>query len=193
MILHLHQVHAMNIRVRTADPDSVLVYLLYHMQYWDQNRQIVVETGDVNKNTSQQINVRGIFTKLTPKMINALPSWYVFSGCSYEPSFYGKGKKTLMKLLEKNVRAQNVFASIGNGSSLKDEDIASLEEFTCSLYGQKCSSVNQARLNIFQKGHENITDLGKKGKQECSDYITYTRFNYLFPKNKFFVFSRYRL
>lgn len=163
MILHMNKVFEKNIRVRTANPDSVLVHLLYHMQYWSQDREIVIESGDANKNTTQRINVRKIFKTMTPVMINALPSWYAFTGSMYEPSFYGKGKKTSMKLLEKNVRAQNVFASIGNGSTLKDEDITVLEEYTCSLYGQKTSDVNKARLQIFQKGYENVTDLSKKG------------------------------
>lgn len=161
----MNKVFAENIRVRTANPDSVLVYLLYHMQYWNQNREIVIECGDANMNTGQQINVRNIFRTMTPVMINALPSWFIFTGCVYEPSFYGKGKKSCMKLLEKNLRAQNVFASIGNGSTLKDEDIAILEEYTCSLYGQKTSDVNEARLHIFQKGYENVTDLSKKGNK----------------------------
>lgn len=163
MIYHMNKMFAKNIRVQTENPDSALVYLLYHMQYWDQNKEIIIECGDANKNTFQQINVRSIFRALTPIMLNALPAFHVFTGCMYEPSFYGKGKKTCMKLLEKNVRTQRVFAGLGNGNNLTEEDIGVLEEYTCSLYGQKTSEVNDARAKIFQKGYENVIDLSKTG------------------------------
>lgn len=164
MILHINKMSAKNIRVKTANPDSALIYLLYHMQFWDQERELLIETGDANKNTCAQINVRPIFKSLTPSMVNALPPWFIFSGCVYEPSFYGKGKKIGFKLLEKNVRIQGVFGSIGK-NRLKDDDIAALEEYTCSLYGQKGGDVNQARSDIFQKRYENATDLTKKGSR----------------------------
>lgn len=160
----MNKILAKNIRVKVSNPDSALVYLLYHMQFWDQQeREIFIECGDINKNTAQQINVRTIFKTLTSSMVNALPSWHVFTGCLYEPSFYGKGKKTCMKLLERNVPAQLAFARIGNGLAINENDVAVLEEFTCSLYNQKGGNVNQARSNIFQKTYEHGADLRKRG------------------------------
>lgn len=160
----MNHIRAKNIRVKIANADNILVYLLYHMQFQkNQEREIVIETGDVNKNTTQQIDVHAIFKTLTPSIINALPSWNVFTGCTYEPAFFGKAKKTCMKLLEKNIAAQMAFARIGTGSgALNCDDIVALEEYTSSLYNQNCD-VNQARSKIFQKKYDISMDLKKIG------------------------------
>lgn len=165
VILHLAKIRAKNIRVQTANPDNSLVSLLYHMQFWDQEREVVLETGNVHKNNYQKINVRQVFRALSPAMINALPSWNTFTGCIYEPSFFAKGKKTCLKALEKSVEAQNVFGKIGNVlNQIGNDEITVLEEYTCSLYGHKSSDVNQVRTSIFEKGHESGIDLKKTGK-----------------------------
>lgn len=93
MIFHANKTRANNIRIQTPNPDILLVYLLYHMQFWPQEREIWIQTGDINRNTIKQINVRPIFRTLTPVFMNDLPAWYIFTGCRYEPSFYGKEKK----------------------------------------------------------------------------------------------------
>lgn len=164
MIFHMSKIFAMNIRIQTPNPDSMLVYSLYHMQFLPQQKEIWIQTGDIHRNTVNQINVRSIFRTLSPSFINALPAWYVFTGCLYEPSFYGKGRKTCIKLLETNVCAQAAFGNIGsNGGALKQEEIAALEDFTCSLYGNKSKDVNYTRVKIFEKGYGSNVDLSKKG------------------------------
>lgn len=61
MIFHMYKMKSKNIRVMTANPDSVIVHLLYHMQYWVQDRVVEIEYGDPKKNTLQRISVRDIF------------------------------------------------------------------------------------------------------------------------------------
>lgn len=162
MIFHMHKMKSKNIRVMTANPDSVIVHLLYHMQYWVQDRVVEIEYGDPKKNTLQRISVRDIFNAMTPTVINALPAWNIFTGCSYEPGFYGKGKITCWKKFVKNTAVQNVFASIGSDEDVRNEDFDVLEQYTCSLYGQNLSKVNQARAKIFEKTSSNA-DISKKG------------------------------
>lgn len=100
----------------------------------------------INKNTSQMINVREIFKMFSPTFINALPAWYFFTGCRYEPSFYGKGRKTCLKVLEKNVGFQAAFGSMSSNLGHPKEDVlAVLEEFTCHLYNSKAKDVNFRR------------------------------------------------
>lgn len=166
MVLHISKILAMNILIKTANVDVVLMYLLYHMQSWQNEKVIWIETDDNSKNSMLLIDVRQIFRILTPDFINALPSWYIFSGCSYEPSFYGKGKKTCMKVLEKKREYQVAFGNIGSDeNSIKEDDISVLEEYTCQLYSSKCKDVNNARLDIFQKayGSKDEIDFNKKG------------------------------
>lgn len=93
-----------------------------------------------------------------------LPAWYVFTGCNYEPSFYGKGVKTCIKILDKSVEFQNVFGKVGAGLKLKDEDIVMLEKFKCELYGIKSTDINDARCIMFQKSYGHNMNFSKKGK-----------------------------
>lgn len=168
MIMHMHRIRAINAtcRIRTPNPDIVLIYTLYHMQFWPNERRIFIETGDINKNTVQQIDVRQIFGSLNPVFINALPAWFVLTGYTHEPAFYGKGRKTCLRALEKDVAFQIAFGNIGSIDHIHyQESIAAIEKFTCCLYNAKTESVNQARVNIFEKayGSCNDVDFNKKG------------------------------
>lgn len=166
MILHIHKIRAMNIRVCVENADPILIYSLYHMQFWLNEKEIWIETGDVSKNTFQLVNVHQIFSMLSPSFINALPAWYIFSGCAYEPSFYGKGRKTCFKILQKKSEFEAAFGFLGNNSDMPNEEhIAVLEEYTCELYNNKSKNVNRARLDIFQNayGSKERFDFKRKG------------------------------
>lgn len=164
VIFHMYKIRAANVCIKISKTDAMLVYLLYHCQFWPNERKIWIETGDINKNTNQVINVRHIHDKLSSILINALPAWYIFTGCSYEPSFYGKGCKTCIKTLEKKVEYQTVFGKVGSAPDLYDEDIASLERFTCQIYGSNSTTVNNARCVQFQKAYGSMNkDFSKTG------------------------------
>lgn len=167
MIFHLYKIRAKNIRIRTPNADTILVYMLYHIQFWRNDREIWIEVGDINKNTFKYINVRQIYESLTSVFVNALPAWYIFTGCSFEPSFYGKGRNTCFKLLKKNVQFQAAFGRIGNSDELKEEDITNLEEYTCQLYNSKTPNVNTSRVDIFQNAYGSKSDVyfNKKGNE----------------------------
>lgn len=169
IILHMYKIRAAKIYIKTSNVDTMLVYLLFHMKFWRNDRQIWIETIDVSKNTSQVINVRQIHNILTSSMVNALPAWYTFTGCNYEPSFYNKGRKSCLKVLERNTDFQSVFGRMGNNDELQEEDITSLEGYTCQLYGSNSEDINQARYNVFQKAYGSFyTDFSEKGKRDQS-------------------------
>lgn len=166
MMFHMSKLRTTNIRVRTPNPDTVLVYSLYHMQFWPNERKVIIESGDILKKTVQKIDVRQIYNPLSPVFINALPGWFIFTGCMYEPSFYGKGKKTCLKTLEKSIDFQTAFGDMGSDNTMfKMDSTRIIEEFTCSLYNSKSVSVNEARKTIFENayGSHNTVDFSKKG------------------------------
>lgn len=167
MMFHMYKIRSKKIRIQTTNVDTILIYLLYHMQFLENDKDVWIETGDINKNTIQLIEVRQIYGKLTPVFVNALISWYLFTGCKYEPSFHGKGRKTCIKNLEKRPDIQAAFGNVGlvSNNQLKNEDIALLEEFTSQLYSTKCKDVNNARFEIFQNAYETKKkiDISKKG------------------------------
>lgn len=161
MILHMNRMVATKIRIRTSNPDTILVYLLHHMQFWSHNKDIWIEAGDLKKNTVQRINVRQIFNLFSPVFVKALPAWYIFTGSRYECSFYGKGKKTCLKILEKNTAAQVAFGQINSNISFYNEDnIKEIEKFTCNLYNSKSEKVDDVRVKMFDNRCEMLIKKG---------------------------------
>lgn len=161
IILHLEKITAKKILIKISSTDTLIVYLLYHMQFWQNGREIWIRTGDVARNTVQFINVGEIFKHFSPTLINALPAWYVFCGCRYEPAFHGKGKKSCFKILEKNTEFQIAFGRIGSDWDSSQTDISTLEEYTCQLYHTKAKTVNEARFQMFEDSYKTNTARGK--------------------------------
>lgn len=126
MIMHMDKVEAPNVRIKVYNPDIIIIllYLLYHIKFMANHREFWIETGDSSRNTIQIINVRQIFGSHSPTFINALPAWYVFTGSLYEPSFYGKGRKTCYKVLKKKEEFQLAFENLGTNFDVKEEDMS---------------------------------------------------------------------
>lgn len=168
MILHIQKIRAKNILIRTYNSDKILVYLLYHMQYWIDNKEILIETCDslTTSNVTKWINVREILNLHTSEFINALPGWYAFTGCLYEPSFYRKGRKSCFKVLQSAKTFQKAFSHLGLGLPVTEENDKIIEEFTCKLYGRNACDINEARATIFENTYEmkSETEFNKKGK-----------------------------
>lgn len=161
VILHLQKIVAKNVLIIVSSTDALLVYLLYHMQFWQTSRTIWVQTGDHRKNNMQMISVDEIFGRLSRVLISALPAWFVFSGCSYEPSFYGKGRKKNWKILEKNTQFQVSFGNIGTSLTVSQTDVEILEQYTCELYNTNVQTINEARLKFFENSYKNSASKGK--------------------------------
>lgn len=155
VILHLYVIRMPTVHVKTSNADMMLVYLLYHMQFWDNSREIWLDTGESSKNNVQTINVRQIYRSLSSEFVKALPV--------YEPSFFGKGRKTCLKILEKSQQFQSSFANIGNSDHVREVDVNAVEEFTCQLYGTNRTDIDDARFTLFEKafGSKNLSNFEK--------------------------------
>lgn len=164
IIMHIYkasQQHDILIKMRNID--SIIVNILYHMQFWGDSNDIIVESGDETKKI--RINVSHIRPTLTSNIIQALPAWYVFCGSKYEPAFFGKRAKTHWKVLKRNESFQNAFANIGLGGSIDETDMKLIERYTCQLYMpgmQTLDDVNHARLLLFEK-YNGAKYTGKRG------------------------------
>lgn len=159
IILHLYQIAAETILIKLSSADTLMVYLLYHMQFWPNNKQIWIEHGGTMRNTAQLVNVGEVFRKSSPIFINALPAWYVYSGCAYEPAFYGKSKKTCFKSLQKDIKFQAAFADIDKRPDSIELNV--LEEYTCQMYQTRAKTVNEARTQMFESSCKSALAKGK--------------------------------
>ena len=59
----------------------------------------------------------------------------MFTGNDYISSFFRKGKTACWKIVEKNSKFVEVFASLGCSWNLQDNVFNGLEEYICYLYG----------------------------------------------------------
>lgn len=163
MIFHVNKIPANDVLIRSSEPEKMLVYLIYNMQSWG-NKHIWLEVGDLQKNTMQQLSITNIHRSLNSNFVKALPAWYIYTGCDYEASFYGKGRKTCFKHFEKNSEYQVAFANFGLFEPT-ERDIQLIEKYTCQLYNVETDQINDARVKIFRKAYKtkNGIDSNKKG------------------------------
>lgn len=147
-----------NILVKIQNINPILVYILYHLQYIDEHKEIFLETGSGSNNSIKIINTRTIFQALNARIINALPGWFAFTGCYYEPFFFGKGTKSSFKILEKDATIQEAFSQFGSTSQLCTDTKNKIERYTCMLYKSNSDKVNEARVNIFQSAYTSNVD-----------------------------------
>lgn len=184
IILHITKTHPQNrVLVKTQNVDVLLVYILYHMLYMDKRKEIFIETGNIVNNTFRQINVRNIFNKLSSELILSLSGWFAFTGCWYEPSFYGKGRKTSYRALKQNEQFQDAFSHLGSELMAMDRVIDYLQHFVCKMYKTNENQVNKARAQMFlaayRSGNGTSLDLKRKGKNS----------HLLMSKNPFYFFN----
>lgn len=162
IILHLCRIRENHIKIRASDPEKMLTYLIYNSQFFTGEKNICLEFGDVYKNSLQHINVTNIYKSLDPIMVKSLPAFFNFTGSSFEPAFYGKGRKSWFKHFDREI--QVVFSNIGVHSP-SIECISSIEKYVCKVYNIPCERVNEARVQMFWKTYapSKGIDFSKKG------------------------------
>lgn len=162
IILHLSKIRENHIKVRASDPEKMLTYLIYNYQFFTGDKSICLEFGDVYKNSLQHINVTHIYKSLDPMIVKSLPAFFIFTGCSFEPAFYGKGRKSWFKHFQREI--QVVFSNIGLHFP-GTEEICLIEKYVCRVYNTPCERVNEARVHMFWKTYtpSKGIDFSKKG------------------------------
>lgn len=100
-------------------------------------------------NSARLIDISQLSKTFSPKLLRALPGFHAFTGCTYEPSLFQKGKKKTFKLLEKSEEFQEAFAEFGLQENLNENDVQTIEKYTSKLYGSNENSVDDARADIF--------------------------------------------
>lgn len=156
VILHICKtIPSAAVLIKIQNIDHILVCILYQMQFMNAEKKIFIQTGSASNNSIKIINVRSIFNRISPTILNALPGWFAFIGCQYEPCFFGKGKKYSFKILEKDENIQEAFAQLGCSVELNAGILQQIERYTCLLYRSNEHSVNTARSAIFQSAYTN--------------------------------------
>ena len=143
---HSEQHHPGNIVIRCNDTD-VLIIMLANIIHFHASH-VWLDVGLEYNNSRHYVDVHA--TSRSIEYVSALPGIYSYSGCDYIPSFMRKGKKRPIKTMLKKVTFVDVFSRLGD-EELTEDDLATMEEFTCCLFGYpKLKHINEARYLYFQ-------------------------------------------
>lgn len=163
MILFLSKMSPnMRVLIRTENSDVLLTYLLYHMLNMAANKSIWIETSI--KNEKKLLDVRKIYESCDKEVLEALPGWFAFTGCRYEPAFYGRTKKNCFKIMSSNQRARLAFSLLGVSGTHANMIEEPLEEYTCKLYNMNSDNVNQCRVDLFLRANKQGKGFNEKGR-----------------------------
>jgi len=118
-------------KVKTPDTDIFFI-LLHHARRFTDLR-VLLETGKVR--TKCCVDISKLTESYSPVFTAALLGLHAFSGCDSTSAFRSKGKVKALKLLETHDKFHATFAELEESKTVAV--VASLEEFTCLLYGDK--------------------------------------------------------
>ena len=120
-------------RVKTPDTDIFFI-LLHHARRFTDLR-VLFETR--KGRTECCIDISKLAESYSPVFRAALLGLHAFSGCDSTNAFRSEGKVKVLKLLEKHEKFHAAFAELGESWTVAEVVVASLEKFTCLLYGDK--------------------------------------------------------
>ena len=156
LLLHANYVvqEGSGVVVIVADDTDVLVLALVH--HYDIKGQLYLVRG--NSDTQRIIDISHVGKVLGPTVCKALSGIHAFTGSDCTSAFSGQGKLKALKLLNKDKRYQELFATLGLEWELSEDKFQLLEEFTCHLYAARTmiSSVNTLRYHIFSAKRGNL-------------------------------------
>ena len=102
-----------------------------------------MEIGMYSQNNLRFIDVSKLHRKLGDTLCRTLPGYHAFMGCDYKAAFCRKGKVRPFKILENNLKCQEVCVW---GIRCK---------YVCAIYGRKrIASVDEGRLELFLKKYK---------------------------------------
>ena len=138
--------------VRATDTD-IMVILLYHALQLQAN--LWMDLGHSSDNTRRYVHITALANHLSPVVCKALPGYHALTGSDYTAPFFRKGKVNPFKKAQKDSLHLEGLSMLGETTTFDDHGSALVERYVCSLYGQgTLSSVNEARLKIFQRKYK---------------------------------------
>ena len=80
---------------------------------------------------------------------STLLCFHSFTGCDSTSSFKGKGTLRPLHLMLQSHNFLSTFKELGQSWELTSHQYRDLEAFVCMMYGQKSTSVDEARYGMF--------------------------------------------
>lgn len=136
--------------IRVKSPDSDIFFILLHFALQLKEVVILFETGTGNKH--RLINVSDIANAYGQQHCSAFLALHAYTGSDTTSAFKGIGKVKPIKVLLQNPRFLETFAQLGDAWRVSEEVKASLEAYTCVMYGRhRFTSVNDLRHQLLKE------------------------------------------
>lgn len=140
-----------DVTIRCSDTD-ILIILLGNMAHINSNVTLNLHVG--TGYTQSDINITQLYKTLGADLASSLPAYHAFTGCDYNPAFYGKGKNRPLKLLIQSTKFMKAFAHLVQYPNCNDSVFDTIEEFVCRMYSfNNTNKVNEARVATFYKAY----------------------------------------
>ena len=152
------------IKIRSPDSDLFFI-LLHHAPKID--AILLFDTGSGNKR--RLLNIGELAKEYGPEQSAALLALHAFTGCDTTSSFRGVAKVKPIKILKKETKYQNTFASLGDSWNVTECSQDEIEAFTCNIYGNpKIKSVNLLRYTILKRKCDDKDKLDPKNSVDLT-------------------------
>ena len=145
----LHANHAAQqghhtIIIRSADTD-VLVLGTYFAKQIPTNMFIHRRTAT----SCKYYDLRAVADKLGPDLCAALPGFHSFTGSDCTSGFFGVGKPTAFKVLNKDPEFQAAMKSLGTSATISKAVSDFCERYVISMYDTSGISVDEVRYTMY--------------------------------------------
>ena len=116
----------------------------------DINSKIFIRRG--HKSSVRLVDITKLASALGRDVCTALLGLHPWTGCDTVSSFAGQGKLKALKILLRDEKFKEAFASLGNSWDISNELFNVIQDFTCQIYcrNTKISKVNELRYQMFR-------------------------------------------
>lgn len=168
IILHLRHIDKIRSEEETkikiiANKVDIVMYVLHHLEHLSPTTGIWIELGCHSKKSFGSVNINDVANNLADNIKKCLVGYNIFTGCEWEPYFFGKGKTKSFAVLKSDESYQKGFQELGNSHTMTEISMKSIQKYTCDLYNSRKSNVDEARFQTYNK----ISEI-KGGKVELT-------------------------
>ena len=117
-----------------------------------------------------ELRISSKVNRSADELCDAILGLHAFTGCDSVSAFAGKEKSKAIKILITSDEYIDLFKNFGQQWQVNKDEMATLECFTCELYGQKKTSINDVRYNLYCNKDGNI---GSEQLSPCANSLCY--------------------
>ena len=147
MLLHAKHASASCTSVIIKSPDTDVLVLAVGLAA-EIDAEIFMSMG--SSKVVRNVNASSVSRHLGRSESCALIGLHCFTGCDSVSAFKNKGKVRGLNMMLSTKPLQDSFAQLGTLWSPSDEIVSNLEDFVCTLYGEKeCKDIDEVRFRLF--------------------------------------------